>query len=97
MAWEYIVRDDIVFHQADLNTLGRQGWRFVGYVGSKYVFERRSADSLPRSVGLSGFPFGFMLVILAWSFCIFMEGSKGLWPLFYRRGVRAASIGFQPL
>ena len=60
MAWEYIVAD-IEFSQRSLDHLGAKGWRFVGYVGSKYVFERR-APIHPRwwAVGIPS----FMAVIL---------------------------------
>jgi uncharacterized metal-binding protein len=41
MAWEYLVKETVGSLDLGLNSLGARGWRFVGYVGSKYVFERR--------------------------------------------------------
>ena len=45
MVWEYRVENTLNLSD-DLNRLGGKGWRFVGYVGSKYVFERRKPISL---------------------------------------------------
>ena len=49
MAYEYLV-GDFEFSQRSLDHLGAKGWRFVGYVGSKYVFERRKPlfSSFPK-------------------------------------------------
>ena len=38
--WEYLVKD-MGLSRDQLNRYGSDGWRFVGYIGSLYVFERR--------------------------------------------------------
>ena len=54
MTWEYRVRgpaDGI--SQNWLNAHASEGWRFLGYIGGDYVFERRKPWPFPVQVGLS--------------------------------------------